>query len=204
MPREKYQYTEGREKPLDPDVADVLLNAFLIFGFVGAPWLLDPSHFTLWLPLTVGTIALVPRVRGAAHQIVDVFRRRLQRAWNGGRERTASDYARRYQNDASSSTSYANPSRSYTSGGGGEDPVSRDAREGGREAFDGEGNDGAGARGEEGRSSPGGMVRSTRESYLSRGLGRPRGRREARKEAPLVLRMLFSLFPFMRFWGGFL
>mmetsp|Transcript_9515 Transcript_9515/g.27061 ORF Transcript_9515/g.27061 Transcript_9515/m.27061 type:complete len:158 (-) Transcript_9515:55-528(-) len=61
-PREKYKYTQGREKPLDPDVADVLVNAVLIFGVASTPWLLDPDNVIVWVPLTAGALAVIPQV----------------------------------------------------------------------------------------------------------------------------------------------
>ena len=59
------------------------MNAILIFGVFGAPWLLDPDHLVVWAPLSLAAVALVPPVRGSAHQLVDIVRRRLQGAWGG-------------------------------------------------------------------------------------------------------------------------
>ena len=249
LPKDGFEYREGREKPLDPDLADVsskktttrqreregereshrevsgstpagrekidkasqrarpasvgyrqtngasvrfpfialqvLVNAILIFGVFGAPWLLDPDHLVVWAPLSLAAVALVPPVRGSAHQLVDIVRRRLQRAW-GGRPNAAAGpgFDARQQQESAGSW-------------GGRGASAGDRR--------GEGGSiGGSARGRAGERAVARAARPVRGAGVwggPSGTGAGDGRR---RQAPLALRVLFSVFPFLRYWGGFL
>jgi len=241
---EPFRYSRGREKPIDADFADVLLNAVLIFGFTGvavafssvlsggdaaagvdaaseygvmgrgaegfaaAPGLGLPPFAAL---LALGALVVGNRtVRAGAHQLLDLFRSRLDKAWNGGRWQQHQHHHQReeeWRDDGSSgwrtdegwrdpasrsgvgagqaqergapSSSSPEPRREGRGGGSGRSPMGRGA-EGVAKPFDGGG-----------RARAGGAARYQR----------PRGRPG---DQPLFLRVLFSVFPFMKFWGGFL
>jgi len=163
----------------------VLVNAILIFGVFGAPWLLDPDHLVVWAPLSLAAVALVPPVRGSAHQLVDIVRRRLQRAW-GGRPNAAAGpgFDARQQQESAGSW-------------GGRGASAGDRR--------GEGGSiGGSARGRAGERAVARAARPVRGAGVwgsPSGTGSGDGRR---RQAPLALRVLFSVFPFLRYWGGFL
>mmetsp|Transcript_9516 Transcript_9516/g.27066 ORF Transcript_9516/g.27066 Transcript_9516/m.27066 type:complete len:128 (-) Transcript_9516:150-533(-) len=127
--------------------------------------------------------------------MLDIVRRRLSRAWNGGRQERPGEggYGRSTWEAPSSSYRPRSPK-----------PVTRYENETGDEEDQAEGST-TGDAGSKRREGGGPSMVQRRSNWSTGGVGgfAKRGRSKA-KPVPLALRIIFSVFPFMKYWGGFL
>lgn len=180
----------------------VLVNVFVIFGIAAVPWLLeDHGSHLYWIPVLFALVVFFPSVRAGAHQLTDIVTRRLDRAWRGRWGRETDEHNHYYehrqgqqrQQQAGDEAGDADRWDRYYYRNTGE--------EGERRREHHQATDNASSSGKSGSNL---VVNRWREKATSSGNQSRRQQKKKQQASPLFFRMLFSVFPFMRYWGGFL